>query len=103
MTQIRPFTSDDIARVAALYQSTFSGAGRAPSPALARCLGAFYLEGPGADSDIPSLVHVDDDGVISGFVGVNTVPMTIDGRPVRAAFAGALMVGEPRRDPLAGA
>ena len=103
MTEIRPLELQDIDRVAALYQSTFSGSGRPASPILSRSLKAFYLDGPGADRDIPSLVHVDGDGGVSGFVGVNTVPMVFAGRPMKVAFAGALMVGQPRRDPLAGA
>ncbi|MGV3548715.1 hypothetical protein [Rhizobium sp.] len=103
MTQIRPLEAGDILRVAALYQSTFAGGDKRASPQLADCLRAFYLDGPGADGDIPSLVHLDRQGEISGFVGVNTVPMLFGDRPMRVAFAGALMVGEPRRDPLAGA
>ena len=37
------------------------------------------------------------------FVGVNVVPMVFSGTRMKAAFCGALMVDEPKRDPLAGA
>jgi hypothetical protein len=36
-------------------------------------------------------------------VGVNLVPMVFSGRRLKAAFCGALMVEDPKRDPLAGA
>lgn len=103
MSAIRPFEAGDIDRVAALYQTTFAKPGAKASSKLAQCLKEFYLEGPGADPDIPSLVHVGDHGAISGFVGVNVVPMTFSGRQMKAAFCGALMVEDPKRDPLAGA
>lgn len=103
MSQIRPLEPDDIERVAALYHSTFAGSDKPASPALAACLRAFYLNGPGADRDIPSLVHLDKEGTISGFVGISTVPMVAAERRIKVAFAGTLMVGAPRVDPLAGA
>jgi hypothetical protein len=103
MSLIRPFEFADIDRVAVLYQKTFASSGAKASSGLAQCLKEFYLEGPSADPDIPSLVHVRDDGAISGFVGVNLVPMVFSGRRMRVAFCGALMVEDPKRDPLAGA
>lgn len=103
MSLIRPFEPGDLNHVAALYQRTFATSGTEPSSKLAQCLNEFYLEGPSADPDIPSLVHVGDGGEISGFVGVNLVPMAFAGRRMRVAFCGALMVENPRDDPLAGA
>jgi hypothetical protein len=103
MSLIRPFEAGDIDRVAALYNGTFAGSAAKASTGLAQSLKEFYLEGPSADPDIPSLVHVGDGGAISGFVGVNVVPMAFNSRQMKAAFCGALMVEDPKRDPLAGA
>lgn len=103
MSLIRRFEVGDIDHVAALYGRTFASSGAKAPSRLAQCLKNFYLEGPGADPDIPSLVNVRDDGAISGFVGVNLVPMVFSGRGMRVAFCGALMVEDPKRDPLAGA
>jgi hypothetical protein len=100
---VRPFLPADIGAVTMLYQDTFFERRKAPSPSLMACLEDFYLSGPSADPDIPSLVHVDGRGEISGFVGINVVPMVFAGTRLRAAFCGALMVRDRASDPMAGA
>jgi hypothetical protein len=92
-----------MASVAALYQDTFFKPRHAPPAGLTSCLEEFYLSGPTVDPDIRSLVHVDDRGAISGFVGVNVVPMIFEKTTLRAAFCGALMVRDREQDPMAGA
>ena len=103
MSQVRPLQQSDIVDIAALYQETFCKPRHTPSGRLASCLEEFYLSGPTVDPDIPSLVHVDDRGIVSGFVGVNTVSMIFEGTTLRAAFCGALMVRGREQDPMAGA
>ncbi|MBL0373522.1 hypothetical protein JJB09_15950 [Rhizobium sp. KVB221] len=103
MSHVRPLQERDIGEVAALYQDTFLKPRATPSPGLAKCLGEFYLGGPTVDAEIPSLVHVDGGGVVSGFVGVNVVPMTFKGSTLKAAFCGALMVRDREKNPTAGA
>lgn len=102
-SNIRPLLPADISAVTTLYQDTFFEKRKAPSPGLMACLEDFYLNGPSADPGIPSLVHVDGGGEISGFVGINVVPMTFAGARLRVAFCGALMVRDRASDPMAGA
>ncbi len=103
MSLIRPVERGDIDSVARLYQRTFGGSARDASAALSDCLKGFYLDGPTVDMSIPSLVHVADNGAISGFLGVNVVPMAFAGRTLKTAFCGALMVENHDKQPLAGA
>jgi hypothetical protein len=93
----------DVPAVAALYMRVLRRRAGAPSPGLTRFFRSFYCDGPFREPDIPSLVHVDADGRVTGFVGVNATPMLWKGRRLRAAFSGSLMVDNPRTAPLAGA
>jgi hypothetical protein len=103
MSDIRPLTTADIAAVAGLFQKIFRNGDRAPPLALVDYLRHLYLEAPGYDPEIAPLVYVNDSGCISGFVGVNALPMSYKGRRVRAAICGALMVEGRESDPMAGA
>ena len=103
MSRVRPLEAADIEQVAALYLDTFFSRGKNPSADLIACLEEFYLSGPTVDPHIPSLVHISDTGAISGFVGVNVVPMTFSDTRLRAAFGGTLMVRGREQDPMAGA
>lgn len=55
----------------------------------------FHLDGPLREADIPSLVHVNDMGRPTGFIGEHTVPFRIGSRRVRAAFCSALLSCNP--------
>jgi hypothetical protein len=103
MSDIRPLLAEDIPAVAGLFQKIFRNSDRAPPPALIDYLRQLYLEAPGCDPEISPLVHVNDGGRISGFVGVNALPMTYKGRRLRAAICGSLMVEGHESDPMAGA
>ncbi|MCT7376267.1 hypothetical protein [Chelativorans salis] len=103
MTAVRPLQEDDIAAVAGLFQRIFRDQRQPPPEALAVYLRRLYLEFPGHDPEIASLVHLREDGGISGFIGVTTLPMTFEGRPLRAAVCGSLMVEDRESDPMAGA
>lgn len=103
MTEVRPLRPEDMADVAALFQQIFLNRRTGPSSELTACLADFYLNGPAADPDIPSWVHIDDNGAISGFIGVNVVPMAYSGKILRAAFCGAFMARDHEKNPLAGA
>ncbi|HEV7309722.1 hypothetical protein [Ensifer sp.] len=102
MSEIRSLENTDIAAVAAMFQRVFRDETVA-SPALAAYMRQLYLDAPGSDPQIRPLVHVNDQGRITGFVGVNALQMTLDGQPLRAAICGSLMVEDRESDPLAGA
>lgn len=103
MSQVRLLESTDIATIAGMFQRVFRNDRAAPPATLIDYLRQLYLEAPGCDPEIRSLVHVNDDGRISGFVGVNALPMVHNGRRLRAAICGSFMVEDRERDPLAGA
>jgi hypothetical protein len=103
MSDIRPLTAQDIPAIAGLFQRIFRNSHKAPPPALAEYLRRHYLDAPGCDPEITPLVHVNDAGRISGFVGVNALPIHYNGRQLRAAVCGSLMVEDRESDPMAGA
>lgn len=103
MSQVRPLQATDIPAVAGLFQRIFRDPGKAPPPALESYLRRHYLEAPGCDPEIAPLVHIASEGEISGFVGVNVLPMSYGSRKLRAAICGSLMVERRGSDPMAGA
>lgn len=103
MSEVRPLSAKDIEAVAALYGRILRGSKVPPAQALETYFRTFYLDGPFRDADIPALVHVNDVGRVTGFVGVHTVPYIIGEQRLRAAFCGALMSEDHSADPLAGA
>lgn len=103
MSEVRPLLAADLPAVAGLFQRTFRDGRTPPPPALETYLRRLYLDAPVCDPDIASLVHVAGEGGISGFVGVNVLPMRYGPRPLRAAICGSLMVDPRANDPMAGA
>lgn len=103
MSEVRPLRRDDIGAVAALFQSVFRDPAAPPPASLAAYLRRLYLEMPGFDPEIAPLVHVGADGAITGFVGVNALPMRHGERRLCAAICGSLMVRDRESDPMAGA
>jgi hypothetical protein len=103
MNSIRPFEPADSDAVAGLFQRVIRKSNAAPSPELAPYFRHLLLDSPGCDSEISSLVHLNGSGDITGFIGVNALPMSFQGTPVRAAVCGSLMVETRDSDPMAGA
>lgn len=103
MTAVRPLREDDIPTVASLFQRVFRKESGQRPEALASYLRRLYLEFPGHDPEIASLVYLREDASISGFIGVTALPMTFEGRSLRAAVCGSLMVEDHESDPMAGA
>lgn len=100
---IRPLRAGDIEAVAGIFQETFIDPAAAPRPSLVDYLRWHFLEMPGSDPEIASLVHVGAEGAITGFIGAHALPMRYGDRRVRAAISSALMVRDRAGDPLAGA
>lgn len=103
MSRVRTIEAADVPAVTALFQQLLR---KKPLPAPASLAGymrSFYLEAPFCGDGITSLVHVDDTGQVSGFIGVHALPMTFNGRKLRAAVCGSLMSADREKDPLAGA
>lgn len=102
MPEIRPVSAQDLPAVAVLFQRLLRSNGVEPR-ALADYLKTLFLEGPNYDPDMPSKVHIRDDGTVSGFLGVFPLPMEYAGRTLRAAVCGTFMVDARQDDPFAGA
>ncbi len=103
MNAIRPLEPDDCGAVAALFQKVLRNSDAPPPQQLVSYLSDLFLEAPGRDPEICSLVHLDAEAAISGFIGVNALPMTFRDKPIRAAMCGTLMVEARESDPMAGA
>lgn len=102
MTLVRTLEHADLQSVADLVVRTFQGREQA-SPEMRTYLGQLLLDLPDRDPEINSLVHVDDEGVVNGFMGVFTQLMEVDGRILRAAIGNSLAVHPDARDPMVGA
>ncbi|MDP1676409.1 MAG: hypothetical protein Q8L88_06040 [Bacteroidota bacterium] len=101
MDLIRPFHSDDIPSVAKLFQKIFRHT-NAPAPAsLTSYFADIYLNNPWRHDAINSLV-VEQDGIISGFLGAIPFPMRINDIPIRAVIGGNYMIDPDHPNPLAG-
>lgn len=101
--QIRPLAAADVGAVAHLFQRQLRHSSAQPSAELRDYLDRMFVSGPFADPALPSLVYERDGGAIAGFIGVTAQPMTVEGRSIKAAVCGALMVEGHDADPLAGA
>ncbi|MBW6423284.1 hypothetical protein KX729_17645 [Rhizobium sp. XQZ8] len=99
---VRDFERNDIEAVARLFQKTFRGS-KTQSPALMAHLADVFFDHPWNEPDIRSKVFVEANGAITGFVGIFSSRLELEGRPLRAAFASSLMVENPKENPLAGA
>lgn len=99
---VRDLRREDLPAVGRLFQKTFRGSGDTPS-SLTGYLREIFFEHPWYEEDLASKVFVDAAGGIAGFVGVFPARMELDGRPLRGAFAGSMMVDRPEQNPLAGA
>ena len=99
MGPIRPFVESDIPQVAELHRTVFRTAERGDA-AMADAYRSYFmrvfLQSPSCDPALPSLVYEEDDGRISGFIGVVPRRMTMNGRRVTAAISSQFMVAPTR-------
>jgi hypothetical protein len=100
---IRPLTKADIPAVASMFWRMFKPKNQTVSPAAEAYLESLYLNPDSRDKDIISQVFIGDNGVLNGFIGSLPLRMSIQGRTLRAAICGPLMVEHHASDPLAGA
>ncbi|MDE1159538.1 MAG: hypothetical protein PW791_14940 [Neorhizobium sp.] len=103
MGTIRPFRDEDAESVAALFQRIFRRGGASDCGALADYLLELYKNGPTSSAEIPSLVHISDRGILSGFIGLNTLSMRWHDRPLKVALCSTVMVDPTEKDALAAA
>jgi hypothetical protein len=103
MKGIRPFTREDIAQVASLYELVIRSKTRQAPPALGNYFERIFFENPWIDPEIPSLVFEDKDGTISGFVGSHVRRMRFDGKAIRVGVCSQLIADPEVRSQAVGA
>ena len=100
---IRPFAESDIDQTAELHRRGFQ---LPESPGQLEAYRSYfrntYLESDSVDADCPSLVAVDDEGRITGFLGVVIRSMSLGNNRIRAALSSQFIVDPKARTLLAG-
>jgi len=101
-SHIRPLERGDLPAVAAVYEAVARSGSSPPPSGLAAHFERTLLDHPWADTEIPSLVYVDE-GEIVGFLGSHVRRMRFDGRSARLACGGQLVTHPAIRNRAAGA
>jgi hypothetical protein len=99
---IRPLERDDLPEVASLYESISRSGSGMPPQGLAGYFERTLLDHPWADPEIPSLVHLDEHGTVTGFIGSHVRRLSLEGKPVRMACGGQLMSAPAARNRAVG-
>jgi hypothetical protein len=99
---IRPLERADLPEVASLYELVARSGSRTAPPGLATYFEETFFDYPGGDSEIPSLVYVDD-GRIGGFLGSSVRRLVFEGRSLRLGISGQLVTEPDVRNRAAGA
>ncbi len=100
---IRPFERSDLSVVTSLYELVARSGTRVPPPGLEQYFERTFFEQPWTDPEIPSLVYVDENGAVAGFLGSSVRRLDFDGEPVRVAVSGQLVTDPKARSRAAGA
>lgn len=102
MSEIRYLKQADMPEVTKLFQKIFRDPAQPPPAELTAYLQRLYMNF--ADEDTPATkVLINDHGSVCGFLGVNTCNYIYEGKTLRTAIAGALMVDNHEQDPMGGA
>jgi hypothetical protein len=99
---IRPLERPDLPSVSALVRGTLGLGPPGAEPALAAFLRRTLIEQPWSDPEIPSLVALDADGQVVGFVAAEVRRVRVGGRPLRFAWAAHTAVAPASRSHAAG-
>lgn len=94
---IRPFERSDLDAVASLYEFVARSGSRTPPPGLAGYFAETFFDQPWADPELPSLVNVERDGSITGFIGVHSRRLIFDSNQIRMAVGGQLVADPAAR------
>ncbi len=98
--RIRPLASEDIPQVADLHLKVDSGPDETSTESLnsrRKHLTQVFLENPWRGETSDSLVYQEDDGRITGFIGVVPRRMSLNGKAVRAAIMSEFVVDSSAR------
>src|SRR5262245_30731790 len=110
MNRIRPFVRDDIPQVADLHRRVF-GVGAKPyqQPISSKLLQSYadyfediFFRNPWYDEALPSLVHEEPSGKITGFLGIMPRRMSFNRRQITLSLSSQFIVDPDSRSGLAG-
>jgi hypothetical protein len=96
---IRPFQRDDIPEVSQLFRRAFLSNGDHDAATIQAYFERAFFANPWYDDELPSYVHLDDNGAVDGFVGVQPKRLRWQGRRLRVAGPTKLMTA-PTATPL---
>lgn len=99
---IRPYERSDLSEVTSLYELAYRSGTRVAPPGLAEYFERIF-DDPWADPEIPSLVYVDEEGRIAGFLGSSVRRLDFGGEAIRMAVSGQLVSDPNARTRAAGA
>jgi hypothetical protein len=102
MSKIRPMATNEIPQIAELYRVADRSDWRIPPSEVAGLFQRILVEDPWADPEIPTLVHVEDSGEITGFIGSHVRRMHFDDTTIRLASGGPLISHPKVRDRAVG-
>ena len=83
---------EETAQIAELYRFVDNSDWRIPPAEVPSWFERVLFRDPWADPEIPTLVHVEDSGEITGFIASHVRRLRLDGRIIRLAAAGPLIV-----------
>jgi hypothetical protein len=99
MATLRAFTENDVPAVAALFARVYPEQSRTPRAAYESYLKQMLFDNPWRDLQLPSWV-AENNGRITGFLGVVPRPMQFRNRNLRAAVSCQFMVDPDQRHSL---
>lgn len=94
---VRAATREDLRDIARLRPASFSRSQQPTEDHLVRYLDEVFFGNPWLDPELPSLVHEQRDGTISGFLGVIPRPWRMGETTLRGAAGTQLMVTPAQR------
>ena len=102
---IRPLVSEDIPQLTDLHMRTSEAGGHSDAQVRRAYQAQFpelFLNYPGYDPALPSLVNEEKDGTLSGLLAVMARPMKFKGQPITMAVSSRMSVDPASRSKLAG-
>jgi hypothetical protein len=103
MGDIRPLERDDLEQVTSLYEHVARSGARTPPARMVEYFEDTFFDHPWADPEVPSLVYIEADGRITGFLGSSVRRFEFDGRAVRVGVSGQLVTEPEARAQAPGA
>ena len=98
----RSLQRQDIPDVCALFARTFRTGKNHDRAALAAAIEATYFTAPDYSEERGSVVHIDDQGKLTGFAGVINIKLRLGARTLHAAVLSSYMADQPETNPMVG-